>query len=312
MIWMTTLIRNKLYWIILYPLQVQLYNRLKLKMINKMSDHVAHPQLIRFIQRLIVMLKISSIIWLHNDETAPIADSLIATANTTHSYALNIDRTHSVLDRLTGLPIGPDYVCIYLVDDGSFVRIEKLSETLILAFKERLCRHVIIELESFEMNMTSSYWFVPQLFAVCIAVSLSANRSDVSDVKINHLVVSNSNHQQPTQNATQFFDEPSLLLRMMRRESSVLPTLEIEVKSTLMPHDCMIAVNTATSGDRRLIGRDVALYKLIAERIGAKIMLRYDTYYNEVLARATFLKEFHANFSESLWLNALMVKHISR
>lgn len=128
-------------------------------MLPPLPNPPTNPQIPAFIRRLIVLLNATSIIWLYNDRTAALIDSLIVNTmmpmNTDsqhhHHYAHNIEVADALLAWCDALPVGPDYVCIYIVGvwrgGGINVTPVQVENALNQAFERLLCRHVFIHLE---------------------------------------------------------------------------------------------------------------------------------------------------------------------
>lgn len=291
-------------------------------MLSHLSPSVpVNSHIAPFIQRLIALLNATSLIWLYTDQTAVIVDALIIAQSDVdlsqihhhQHYAHNVEVADDLRPWLAALPAGPDYVCMHIVADLATQLMRVQIE--IAAFDVLLCRHVHIDLATADRLMnTAPIPSSAHIFVVAIVVRLvsATNRT----VMVSHRTASGSGsrHQQAPCTESQFFapSPSSLLVAMLRRETSVLAANRpIGATLTLRPPDCMLI--TTGDGRTRLAGRGVAMFRLLAERIGFELLLKCDDFINiqqQTLAK-TMLSDFRMDFRERPWLKEFTVERVS-
>lgn len=212
-----------------------------------------------FVRRLIVVLHISSIVWLYNDESRPIIGSLIAAANRTQCQAhyLHGSSYPAFIELLNGLRIGPHYAVIYVVSNWQSLG-KSLSSVRAAMRTAFLCRHFVMFVDG-RAPHEFGQWIVPDVAELIASVRFTTDAAIVQQrSEFGDLV-----DFRATTTAEDFFANRSRLALMSHDLAPVYTGGKLRVTMT----DCMnLMTDTAV-----LFGRDVAMYRLLAERTRTRL-----------------------------------------
>lgn len=261
-----------------------------------------------FVPQLIQTLNSSSVVWLYNAESEQVIDSLIAVANNSpcnnHVAKLSHDdRYFDLSDWLQQLSTGPDHLIVLLVTTWHTLYLNDVVQA-IAQLETFLCKILVIHEDwQHPLSTMSFVWFPGLLYDLLVSVHFLANRT-AAEAIVMHWTTDGC---RPQRNATAFLHRPSLLGRILRREIAAVtaPRLNVGVPST-----DGIYVESASRGkmERLLFGSNVAVFKLIAERIGVRLMVeRSSTLFLQYHQLAFWGQSFGMHLTECPWLRTFTV-----
>lgn len=228
------------------------------------------PLIITFVRHLIVALNIGNIVWLYNEESRPIIDSLLQTANSTQFQALDLRNELTLVSEiLNGLPIGPHYAIVYVVTSWHTIDTYKIQGALKESRHRTKFRHIVLYVDGlapkwFEMLIPSALY--EQIISVRFPDNCSADQA----------VITNENHLRGFRDnsaitVADFLANGSLLAHVMRHNEKAHPILRVTVN--MSPPDCMSLAASFARYGLVLFGRDVAIFRLLAERTRTTLKL---------------------------------------
>lgn len=227
--------------------------------------NIVNPEIAKFVRHLIVALNISNIVWLYTNDSGLHVDSLIKVANVSLCQAHNLQNPYtSVADLVTELPIGPHYVLVFTVMTWQTVETHLIQDVRNAMRYRAICTYVIIFVDG-QIPPVFQLWISPDVFERMISVRFPCNCT------ANEALITNQGQSNVGDGSTltvaDFIENRSLLAAMMMTASDTVYT-DTELRVTISPStpNC-ITMSMSTERDGAvLFGRDVAMYRLIAER----------------------------------------------
>lgn len=271
-----------------------------------MRPNTTNPHLARVVRSLIATLRISTIVWLYTDASAAVVDSLIAAANQTSCRAHNLQAAASAApsayDLLNGLPRGPHYAIVYVVAAWHTLDAVGLVQARNGLARRVLCRHIVLLVDGLQPPLFRA-WFAPGAFELIVSVRFATNTVEMMV------------HRGSSSSSVSWAELPQI---MTPGETAICAGNEVIVSVDMSPPDVM-SMRVGSAGRRsgtagRLgpaaFGRDVALFRLLADRMRSQ-MLMYSgvTYLFSHAHRAFNLQTFELSVTGigPRWLQAFLV-----
>lgn len=245
---------------------------------------VTNPQIAHFIRHLCIVLNISSIVWLYNDDASmPIIDRLIVASNPTPCRCRHTQTQRPALTEwLTALPLGPHYDIIYVVTSWHPSDVNLIQITRNAMSDRTAVRHFVLTVADGRhlppaLQLWHS-WTTPDMFERLIVVRFAGHSTAGSEA----IITNGGANDGWSIGVTGFLANGSLLADMDENDDGGLllgkghaddpaatnPPIR-RVLISMFPPDCMnmmMAVNDTDDDAVFLFGRVVAMYRLIAER----------------------------------------------
>lgn len=247
--------------------------------------HRSHqlPAAADFVRQLLLMLHTTSIVWMYADrEGADITDQLIAaTAASAPIMHQAFDAQLASGDHLAqSLVYGPDYLFVYaVVRPRTFDLYGHVIIQHHLLMSNHRVRMVLLHMHDEPESGYLKKWSMGFSCMSDPAISVRFPRSGgarVCDETFDHRRLT-ARRTTTIVNATEMFGHPnggeSGIGRVMRRQTvdATFRTRAVMAQVTLTPPDCMFLRNRRRNAMERLFGRDIAIYRLLADAMGLEL-----------------------------------------